>query len=468
MLMSRRDPRRAISAIWVAMLAMVLIIMVGLAIDTAWVLWVAYQLQVTADAAALAGALVVREDIFAAHDQPIAVAYANCAAGDPVILLPNTSNVAEGDVVIGEYLIADKLFSPTLNEPNAVKAVAKRVEGHPNGPVPLIFGPIFGINTWDVTRHAIAVSGGGKNIGLIVLNPTQPKALNLQGNPTLDIDRRGIQVNSTSNLAAFGGGSYHVLATDMCVTGDTNMEEEPGKLEAELRVGERPMDDPLAWMAAKGLRPPDKYAGTDFMTIDKGTAMISNSVDIDSMDDPDMALAPRLQPGYYSGGIDHHNGALILEPGIYVLDGIGLKVWSNADFIADGVMIFITGTGYLDLGGGGLVYITPLERSRDYDPEPLPDGCEKIYEGLSIWQDASGTPLNDQGKPAASSIAGGSDMDINGMLYLPSAHMELGGNGGSIGNSLICDTATITGDSSATIDYDDKYTVPAGGCYLVE
>jgi len=98
----------------------------------------------------------------------------------------------------------------------------------------------------------------------------------------------------------------------------------------------------------------------------------------------------------------------------------------------------------------------------------VPDGCEKIYEGLSIWQDASGTPLNAQGKTAPSSIAGGSDMDINGMLYLPSAHMELGGNGGSIGNSLICDTATITGDSSATIDYDDKYTVPAGGCYLVE
>jgi len=201
MLMSRRDPRRAISAIWVALLAMVLIIMVGLAIDTAWVLWVAYQLQVTAD----------------------------------VQLVRNEANLADGDVVIGEYMIADKTFTPTLSEPNAVKAVARRTTDSPNGPVPLIFGPIIGIDSWDVTRYAIAVSGGGKNIGLIVLNPSQPKALNLQGNPTLNIDRRGIQVNSTSNLAAFGGGSYHILATDLCVTGDTNMEEEPGKLEAELR-----------------------------------------------------------------------------------------------------------------------------------------------------------------------------------------------------------------------------------------
>ncbi|MFC1805449.1 pilus assembly protein TadG-related protein [Planctomycetota bacterium] len=460
---ARNRLRRGMSLIWVAFLGIALIIMVGFSIDVGWVLWVAHQLQTTADAAALSGALVVREDIVAAHDQPIAVAYANEAAGDPVQFVPNEANLAEGDVVIGEYLISDKLFSPTLSEPNAVKAVARRTADSPNGAVPLIFGPIFGIDSWDVARYAIAVNGGGKNIGLIVLDPSQPKALNLQGNPTLDVDRRGIQVNSTSSLAAFGGGSYHVVATDLNITGDTNMEEEPGKLEADLSIGQRPFPDPLAWMAERGYDPPTYYAGTEFMTTDKGTANISNSVDIDGLDDPDVALAPHLQPGYYSGGIDHHNGAVILEPGIYVLGGIGLKVWSNADFIADGVMIYITGTGYLDLGGGGLVYITPLERSRDYSPyDPVPDGCEKIYEGISVWQDASGTPL------APSSIQGGSDFDINGMLYLPSADMELGGNGGTIGNSLICNTAKITGDGNATIDYDDKYTVPAGGAYLVE
>jgi hypothetical protein len=69
---------------------------------------------------------------------------------------------------------------------------------------------------------------------------------------------------------------------------------------------------------------------------------------------------------------------------------------------------------------------------------------------------------------ASSTIMGGAGMDINGMLYLPSAHLKLGGNGGTIGNSVICNTCKVFGDGSARIDYDSKYTVPAGGCYLVE
>jgi len=433
------------------MLAMVLIIMVGLAIDTAWVLWVAYQLQVTADGAALSGALVVREDIIAAHDQPIVVGYANYAAGDPVQLVPNPSNVAEGDVVIGEYLIADKLFSPTLSEPNAVKAVARRTTDSPNGPVPLIFGPIFGFNTWNVTRHAIAVSGGGKNIGIIVLNESQDKALHIFGDPTLDVDRRGVQVNSGNETpgAAFGAGNYTIAATDVNIVGGTTLA--PEKVTGDLKTGQRSMPDPLAWMAVQELQPTLKYAGTEFMT-DKGTVTLLNDGD-----------TLTISPGYYSGGIDENGGTLTLLPGIYVLDGIGLKVGANANFYAEGVMLFITGTGFVHIGGGGTVIITPLERSRDYSPyDPVPDGCEKIYEGISIWQDASGTPTED------GYISGSSTMDINGMLYLPSAHVDVGGTGGSFGNSLICDTMKAFGTANILIDYDDKYTVPAGGCYLVE
>ena len=53
------------------------------------------------------------------------------------------------------------------------------------------------------------------------------------------------------------------------------------------------------------------------------------------------------------------------------------------------------------------------------------------------------------------------------MLYLPTAPLLLGGNGGSIGNSVICSTAYIYGTGTAVIEYDSRFTVPAGGCYLV-
>ena len=71
---------------------------------------------------------------------------------------------------------------------------------------------MFGVNSANLSRTAIAMSQGGTGAGLIALDADDDCALTIQGSVFVDIDEGAMQVNSTSNQA-------------MCVLGsvaDTN------------------------------------------------------------------------------------------------------------------------------------------------------------------------------------------------------------------------------------------------------
>jgi len=205
--------------------------------------------------------------------------------------------------------------------------------------------------------------------------------------------------------------------------------EFPGDLEEGVR--RRP--DPLA-----NLPPPVWDPADDWGTVDISTS----------------GIAVDLEPGFYSGGISATGGTINLEPGIYILDGEGMYIRGNASLFAEGVMLYITGTGRVDLAGTGEVYLTPPDRSLYSYPDV------KTYEGVTIFQDRSNTN--------ECSILGTALMDINGVLYFPSALTDFGGTGGTFGNALIASMIEVRGNGIVTIDYDDRFSVPAVGSYLVE
>lgn len=158
--------RKGVSLILMAFMLAVLIMLGSLAIDIAYMYFVKNQLQVAADAAALAGAAELDVTVAAGTFQESArkaawkFACKNRAAGSNVFLVTNSSsdcddppsgnmlnglNSPEGDIVVGFW--NGSSFSPTLppnTVANAVKVVARRTGETPGMPqVGLFLGKIF-------------------------------------------------------------------------------------------------------------------------------------------------------------------------------------------------------------------------------------------------------------------------------------------------------------------------------------
>ncbi|MGB2937918.1 MAG: hypothetical protein WBD05_06940, partial [Phycisphaerae bacterium] len=203
----------------------------------------------------------------------------------------------------------------------------------------------------------------------------------------------------------------------------------------ELNTDAPPIPDPLAALTAPTWNPAN----------DSGTISVTGGETVN------------LEPGFYSGGISANNGVVTLAPGIYILDGEGLNITGNTIFTAEGVMFYITGTGTscLDLTGTGDIRITPP----DPDLYIYTDPQVNAYEGVSIFQDRTNT--ND------ARIIGTSLLDLEGTLYFPKAHIELGGTGDGFGNQLIANTVEVGGTGTITINYDGRFPAPGFRSWLV-
>ena len=101
----RNHYRRCVVIIWVAIFTGLLIAFLGLAMDHSHVGLVARQLQNGADAAALAGAQLVKTDVAQARIVAQEIGATNLAYHDPILLdLNDVWNNTEGDIVVGRYL----------------------------------------------------------------------------------------------------------------------------------------------------------------------------------------------------------------------------------------------------------------------------------------------------------------------------------------------------------------------------
>jgi hypothetical protein len=447
-----------------------IMLLVGLALDSGRAFLVSTQLQNAADAAALAGGRVVKLDQADARQRAIDMALANTADLDPVQLDRNEDNLAEGDIVIGRYDFVSETFIPNTEIPNALKVVARRTEGSLGGNVPLIFASLASIDTFEVERYAIAVAIGGTGAGLIALAPGGV-GLELKGTVDLNVNDGAIQVNSNADDAISVNGTPNINTQELNVWGDvdaTGGYEFPEDMYIDNQAP--PIPDPLCpyWLPITSEPSPDDcIQGPDYdpandlsdpneVTINSGTHV--------------------LGPGYYSTGFRITGGNVTLKPGIYILGGQssgqkrGLVITGNTNFCAKGVMFYIVGDGVVDIAGTGIIEINPLE----YDPEEgsdyfcdpsydYPAGIESevnYYEGMSIFQE--------RGNTNEARIIGTGLMALGGTLYFPTNHVEIGGTGDGFGNQLIAWSMDVHGTGDITINYDGRNKAPANSSYLIE
>ena len=418
--------RRGSITVLGAVVALVLIALAGLAIDTAWVMSARQQLQRTADAAALAGAARIQGS---GTEQAAARAAAlNTALGNPVVgccpngvaLDPNPSNDPNGDVVVGKWKFDDAtkdyVFDPADPSPDAVQVRARCGAGTLNAAVPLFFGGLFGRSTVQGGRPATARLAPPATPLVLVLDPSRSGALTIGGSVHLDVSGAAIQVDSSDPCAmTSNGAAATITASRVRVVGASCTGN--GTVSGNVVTGSDYLPDPLA-----ALPEPDTMGMPDLGSINGGGDYL---------------------PGYYPGGIDLNSGTARLSPGLYVIGsqapGNGISMSGNAFVDAtSGVTLFLeNGGSYSAAGGSGLHITAPSSGT---------------YAGIGFFQSRANL--------ATFEVDGNVDFDVEGTVYLPSAELSLQGDVGRRFGRLLARTMDLGGN--ATVAVDGSLVPPTG------
>lgn len=148
-LTSMRRNRRAGILVLSALLMVVMLGMVAFALDTGYMVLVRTQLQVAADAAAMAGAAVMNDTRSTMVAEAQRFAGYQKAGG-------KTVDLKDADIQYGTWDATSRTFTPSSTPSNAIKVTARR-DASTGGNL-LFFGRIFGINNFNVQASAVAMA----------------------------------------------------------------------------------------------------------------------------------------------------------------------------------------------------------------------------------------------------------------------------------------------------------------------
>jgi Flp pilus assembly protein TadG len=166
---SRRHDQSGATAIIVAIVLSVLIGFTALAVDVGYLMTAKNELQNVADAAALAAARRLAANYAGlSYDEqqnyvcnPVSIR--NVAKDISSKNKAGAKNISlnDVDIVIGQWDGTTRTLTPTLNQPDAVRVIARR-DAEANGPIGTFFARILGIDTVGVIADATAaVTGQG-------------------------------------------------------------------------------------------------------------------------------------------------------------------------------------------------------------------------------------------------------------------------------------------------------------------
>jgi hypothetical protein len=278
--------------IWTAIFLLVLIGIVGLSLDWGKTAVNIHQLYNAADAAALAGAQVVKVDQDRAIRFAVTAAKQNFVDRDDVdldYLWPGEPFANDLDVVLVRYYRQKAYddptrYEPNLSLPNGVKVTARRGAttdvaysmdpgfGSTDPNLSLVFGPAFKKKTVGVSRYAIAICVGAARAGLLALLEYPPERMGIYapGTATIRVVNGEIQDNSQSldnpRQAFRGTGDFSLACEELHVCGevyppldDPYWDTVDYNVNSNIRV---PLPDPLVkvpdiWSdPPQGARPP--------------------------------------------------------------------------------------------------------------------------------------------------------------------------------------------------------------------
>lgn len=395
---------------------------VGLATDVGVLLHAKRNLQIAADAAALAGANEI-----------------NINNTTAAIKAQGKSASASNGFTDGVNGTTVNVYPPPVDGPNTgtpgyVEAVVTQTQ-------PTFFMRLFSFTSVPVSARAVAFNGASNGSGCLhALNTSAPAAIDLSGHFTVDAPGCQVLDNSNANCALqFTGNAGSLTAGSVSVAGtvcgfptDSNPLPQPHA---------PPVSDPLA----------NTYKPLTAAQIGTCSAAPSGN-----------SWAPATPGGIvcYSGNISISN-AVTMASGTYVFTGsLGLQghgsltgptVASGSDGTT-GVTIYLAApNGNMNMSGAGNASMNL-------------SGGSTAFPNLVIYQEPADTnPVNMEGTPITA---------LNGIVYLPSAALELGGNGNlsqTLNADFIVNTFVDFGDATVNItDFSATHNTVLHTIALVE
>lgn len=217
--------KRGIAVVWLAMGLFVLLIMfAGLAVDIWYMVNVKGSLGVAADSGALAGAALLGDtnDLTQSNARAEAITFAgkNIAAGAPVVIVTDNSNVlsTSNDITVGNWDATTRVYTPNITPVNAIQVRPQRTSDLPNnnprGPVSIFFGKVFGWPT--MSAKASAIASGGQILDTPAVSLCI-KSCSIAGLPAL------LDIQSNLPCGATNGMSWTLFNSDSNIaTNDTS------------------------------------------------------------------------------------------------------------------------------------------------------------------------------------------------------------------------------------------------------
>ena len=503
----RRNSRRSGAvAPLVAMLMVVLCVVISIVLEEGMMLSESRRAQAAADAAAMAGACVLYQNVkTTAGIDPASITAATQMAADNGYL----NNASGSNPNAGTTLVVANNPPSTgffKNQAGYIEVNTTFYQGR-------YFSWVLGLwpinatlgNTMPVTARAVAEGTWVPfHAGVLLLNYTGSD-LQDTGNGQLNINGGDFIIDSNSSAALFQTGNATVVVQSgtIDITGnDLSAQSSTGTLgsgssiqtpngSSDVYINQHPTPDPLAYLPLPGSSTsgapaiPPKAPRPQQVTLPSGQQawlMWPGSYNTNTGNDTQLppaggvivlmqannSLQGSTSGIYYiaNGGFSYNNTSLVMDTSQVIINPAGQSWNGLLDYQGStgGIMFYMgpNATSGLNLQGNstGLVYLQPLT-----DPSP--------YSGMIYWQDPSNT--------TDVQIAGNGSFTIQGTFYSPTALMKVTGNGGTytgslgqqiagsnIGSQYVSADLKMAGNGNVLVNYQGPPKTPIRILTLVE
>ena len=294
---------------------------------------------------------------------------------------------------------------------NEVRLTAHTIE-------PTAFMKVASIDELPVDAYSAATKGFDDQVEeadgtwgklcVLALDPNASQGLKVQGSKIAELGTCWAYVNSQSTASVQSiGNSYSFNAGGVCTVGLTDIEH--NNFDPSVRAGCDPAEDPFAntgaYPSAASWQPkfdlPDVEAAgciARALRLRKGTFT--------------------MLPGRYCGGLEIRAQATAsFVEGVYIMDSGPLRAWSGATLNGDNVVFYQYGDdAIVEIQGGANVDLTGRHSG-------------ETYAGFLMIQNAQAA------EGETSTIQGGGVFTMEGVVYMPTQQLAMGGNGDMNGKS---------------------------------
>lgn len=365
----------------------------GLGVDTTQWFLAKRQLQQATDSGALAAAL----NMF--HSRP----FRDAATNEIERNFPDTVTI--------ERIVNPPQQGAYTGDTGAIEVMATVTRRLP-------FSGIF-LDTTPLIRSRSVATVVGDGEHCVISLAEDGTGIAVQGNANVLLGC-GVAANSPSGISVDLSGTSFLAAQPISSVGGIDYASNNIPANTALQPFGLQVEDPLA---ERGLTTPTNPSGCTYnnFTVNPNTSVTINQ-------------------GRYCNGLNIR-GRVHMNPGVYIIDRGTFLVNSQADVTGEGVTIILTGTtsanvADVQINGGAVVDLRA----------PTPDE-NATWFGVLFYQDPMGIA-------SESVINGGSDMQFEGIVYLPRGNLTFNGNAGQHADCLLLVANRVNFAGTSSLDND--------------